>query len=373
MDIPGLVRQELGDEDILAGVSIGDEDVVCLTPTRTIIYRSEGLISDESVDSYPHEADRLKLSEGRRKSKFHVDYFDETRSFSVPTDYTRDVLTLLLEGILGADEVIDGDESIVGAFRFSEMTLIVAEKRLVRHIGGTVWADDYESYPYQNVTDIAFEEGSVATELVVSIDGRPQRIKIPRDDARLVEETVKTAVFGFYDVASFEELRRVVGVDEEAAEIEESTGNDQNDLTLGSGIEPLVTEDEDEDDGLIDTDIGATVETGETTETNATGTTETTATATDVPEKTAVSTTGTDDETNGDAQQTRDISTPSNPMPETEALETVLEDADVAAGEDLRALREQVGELSTAVKRQNQLLKKQHNAIKQLVEELREQ
>jgi len=364
MDIPDLVREELGDEDILAGVSIGDEDVVCLTPTRTIVYRSEGLISDERVDSYPHEADRLKLSEGRRKSKFHIDYFDDTRSFSVPNDHTRDVLTLLLEGILGADEVIDADESIVGAFRFSEMTLIVAEKRLVRHIGGTVWAEDYESYPYERVTDIAFEEGSVATELVVSIDGRPQRIKIPREDARLVEETVKTAVFEFYDVASFEELRRVVSVDEEPETAEERPEDDQNDLTLGSGIDPLVAED-DGDEGLLDTDVGTT--------------SETTATTSEATGDTAVATTETgneiEEETTGTAtQQTRDPSSREpDPTADAETLEALLADADVASGEELRSLSEQVGELSTAVKRQNQLLKKQHNAIKQLVEELREQ
>ncbi|MFB6200719.1 MAG: hypothetical protein ABEI98_01775 [Halorhabdus sp.] len=363
MDIPDPVRQELGGENILAGVSIGDEDVVCLTPTRTIVYRSEGLISDERVDSYSHEADRLQLSEGRRKSKFLIDYFDETRSLSVPTDHTRDVLTLLLEGMLGAEDVIDADESVVGAFRFSEMTLVVAEKRLVRHIGATVWDDEYEVYPYERLTDLVFEEASVATELVVSIDGRPQRIKIPREDARLVEETIKSAVFEFYDVASFEELRRIVSPEDDGED--ESTTVASDELTLGPGIDPLVSDDEEEEE-LIDATAG--IDTTATTQSPSQAADESVA-ASETEETAERSDSG----SAGKTTQQRREATPTTETPDTEALEALVDDADLATEAELQSLREQVGELSTAVKRQNQLLKKQHSAIKQLVEELRDQ
>jgi len=365
MDIPALVRQELGDEEILAGVSIGDEDVVCLTPTRTIVYRSEGLISDERVDTYPHEADRVELSEGRRKSKFSIDYFDETRTLSVPTGNTRDVLTLLLEGILRTNEVIDADESLVGAFRFSELTLVVAGKRLVRHIGGTVWDDEYESYRYEELTGIAFEESSVATELVVEIEGRPQRIKLPRKDARLVEETVKTAVFEFYDVASFEELRRVVTVADDddgldAGNTEESGGETAADeLTLEGDIDPLVTDDGDGD--LIEAGTTGTATTDEEPTTSEAVATESVPAA-DIGVES-------DDEP---ARQSREA-TPgeANTLSDVDRLEALLDDADVASEAELRSLSEEVEDLSTAVKRQNKLLKKQHDAIKRLVEELR--
>ena len=43
MEIPNLVRQSLGGEEIEAGVNLGDEDLICLTPTRTLLYRAEGL------------------------------------------------------------------------------------------------------------------------------------------------------------------------------------------------------------------------------------------------------------------------------------------------------------------------------------------
>ncbi|MFB6129017.1 MAG: hypothetical protein ABEJ47_04560, partial [Halorhabdus sp.] len=238
MEIPDLVHEELGGEEIRSGVSIGDEEVVCATSSRTLVYRPEGFLSDERIEEYPHDVDQLALSEGRRKTTFELTYVDSTRSLSVPTSHSREVLTLLLEGILGVEGVLEQDESVVGAFRFSELTLVIAENRLVRHIGETVWGDDFTQYEYADLTGLDFQEGSVATEIVVSIDGRPQRIKTPRQDARLVEETLKKAVFEFYDVATMAELRNVVEpTDEDAPAADEG-----DDLTLGSDIDPLVSE-----------------------------------------------------------------------------------------------------------------------------------
>jgi hypothetical protein len=58
MDVPGIVESELDGEDVAASVSLGSEDVLYVTPTRTLIYRSDGLLSDESVEEYPHDAER---------------------------------------------------------------------------------------------------------------------------------------------------------------------------------------------------------------------------------------------------------------------------------------------------------------------------
>ncbi len=69
MSVPGIVQSTLDDEEIAAEVSLGGEDTLFITPTRTLVYRAEGLLSDESVDDFPHDADRLTLSEGRRKPR----------------------------------------------------------------------------------------------------------------------------------------------------------------------------------------------------------------------------------------------------------------------------------------------------------------
>ncbi|WEL16515.1 Uncharacterized protein SVXHr_0333 [Halorhabdus sp. SVX81] len=381
MEIPDLVHEELGGEEIRSGVAIGDEEVVCATDSRTLIYRPEGILSDERIEQYPHDVDRLALSEGRRKTTFKLTYVDGTRSFAVPASHGRDVLTLLLEGILGVDGVLDEDESVVGAFRFSELTLVIAENRLVRHIGETVWDDDFTQYEYADLTGLDFQEGSVATEIVLTIDGRPQRIKTPREDARLVEETLKKAVFEFYEVATMAELQRAV----ETAETgdESSAADEPDDLTFGSGIDPLVSETGDEPSDPLETD-SEMAEPSTPTEGESTTATQPSQSSVETPQQTteqgvdnrsdpastAIGTAGTEDTPSPQQTNNPDRSRSTDATPRTGSSP---ESTQAATEDDVEALREEVSELSSAVQRQNQLLKKQHNAIKQLFGELRDQ
>jgi len=251
MDIPDLVRQTLGDEEIAAGVSIGDEDAVCLTPTRTLIYRSEGLLSDEQVEEYPHDVERLAVSEGRRKTKFELEYVEGVESFTVPANRGENVLELLLQGILRRDGVIGEREMIAGVYRFTELTLIVTGGRLLKHIGNHVWDEDFEDYPFEDVTGLEFERASNATSIAVEIGGRPQRVKVPNDTARVVRQTIENALFAYYDVGSLEALNGVVGersggVDD--ADTPEDGGDRTGDIGFESGIDPLVTDSDAEDE-----------------------------------------------------------------------------------------------------------------------------
>jgi len=206
MEIPSLVRQSLGGEEIEAGVTLGDEDLICLTPTRTLLYRAEGLLSDEKVEEYPHEIERLDVKEGRRKTKFVVEYVDGSRSFSVPSNRDTQALELFMTGVLRGADVADPDESVVGAFRFSELALVVTDARVVKHIGSSVWSADYEVYAFEALTGLRFERASVATEVVLEIGGRPQRIKTPNERARKVQQVIENAVFEYYGVESLDAL-----------------------------------------------------------------------------------------------------------------------------------------------------------------------
>jgi len=189
MEIPDLVRQELGDEEIQAGVALGDEDAVCFTPTRTLVYRGEGLLSDEKVETYPYDFERLKLSTGRRKTKFTLIYTDQKREFGVPGNRADTVLERLLEGKLQASKKIDAEESVNGVFQFSELTLVVTDNRLLKHLGSVTWDGDFESYGFDDVTGLDFEEGSVATAIVLSVNDRQQNERLEEQD-----QTIKTLI-----------------------------------------------------------------------------------------------------------------------------------------------------------------------------------
>jgi hypothetical protein len=238
MDIPDLVQQELGDEEIQAGVTLGDEDAVCFTPTRTLVYRGEGLLSDEKVEGYPYDFERLTVSESRRKTTFTLVYTDGKRDFGVPGSRADAVLERLIEGTLRSSNAIGAEESVTGVFRFSELTLVVTEGRLLKHLGSVTWDSDFESYPFDAVTGLDFEKGSVATAIVLAVDDRPERIKAPSDQAPAVRETLQEALFAFHGVSSLADLNAKVAADPDEEPDEGDSG-----LGLESGIDPLVSDD----------------------------------------------------------------------------------------------------------------------------------
>ncbi|MFC6718389.1 hypothetical protein ACFQGT_12170 [Natrialbaceae archaeon GCM10025810] len=235
MSVPGIVHSTLDDEEIAARVSLGGEDELFITPSRTIVYRAEGLLSDESVDELPHDADRLSLSEGRRKTRFTLEYaLDGTREFTIPSSKTDEVLHPVLAGVLTGNGITDPGETVLKTYRFSELTLVVTSDRLVKHIGEPVWDDDFEEYRYEDVTNLAFEDGSVATQIVLAVDGRPHRIKAPNEEAGDLRTRLERALFEYHDVSSLEELNETLGEDEEEPAVDDDPA-----AAFGEGVDPL--------------------------------------------------------------------------------------------------------------------------------------
>ncbi|MFW5935396.1 MAG: DUF7115 domain-containing protein [Halolamina sp.] len=208
MSLPETVTAHLEGEEPVAEVDLGGEDRLLVTPTRTLVYRAEGLLSDETVEEVPHDAERITLSTSRRKAKLTLDYgLDGEETLSVPKGKFDEVLHPLLAGVLDANRITDAGETVKRTFRFSELTLIVTSKRVVKHIGQAVWDEEFEEYPFEQVTDLDFEPGNVATSVVLTHDGRQERFKAPNDDARAVEVAITDALLAYHDVQSVEELR----------------------------------------------------------------------------------------------------------------------------------------------------------------------
>lgn len=335
MEIPDLVRERLGGETVEATVNLGDEDLVCVTPTRTLVYRSEGLLSDESVEVFEHDVERLDVSEGRRKTKFLLEYVDGTESFTVPADRAENVLKLLLSGVLGVEGVVADDETVGGVFTFSELTLVVTGARLIKHVGTPIWDADHEVYPYEAVTGLEFEEGSVATQVVLSVDGRPQRIKAPNDEAPRVEQALTQALFAYHGVDSLAELNETLGADESADDAgEPAAAGESGEFDLTDDISPLVGE----------RDGGDGDETRSGTAAPADGPAS--------PDERG----GTVDTVSASAGSTTSGSRSAGAGP---------------AAEDIEAIESQLSELTAAVEKQNELLADQQETIQQLIEELR--
>jgi hypothetical protein len=360
MEIPELIKQRLGDETIESAVSLGDEDLICFTPTRALLYRGEGLIGDESIDVYDSNVERLSVSEGRRKTGFVLAYVDREEKFSVSRDRGDAVMQRLLQSVLRTADVIDPEESVTDVYRFSELTVVITDGRLVKHVGAYVWDGDYEEHPFEEVTGLDFEDGSVATQIVVEVRGRPQRFKAPNDQAKLLERSLTDALSEYYEVGSLPALNDALAdnLEEDAVEDQQPVASD---IELDDSISPLVGDDGDEEEEL-DTDAIRGI--GESSADAAA----------DDEDDSADDGDGADDaEDDTAAEATEGAATAQA------ATEEASERADEAAGsggvdpEDVEAIQTQLTNLTTAVERQNELLKQQHETIRTLIDELQRQ
>ena len=398
MSLPDALTSALGDESAVAEVDLGGDDTLAVTPTRTLVYRAEGLLSDEAVEEYLHEAERLTLSEGRRKAKLTMEYgLNGTETLSLPSSRVDDALFPILAGVINAAGVTEPGESVLKTFRFSEITLIITSKQVVKHIGAPVWTEDFETFEYESITDVTFEEGSVATTVVLTHDGRQDRFKIPSDDARAVREAIVDAVCAFHDVDSIDALRAQVAEaadDEPDAPADAEASPDQ--LDFGEGIDPLganppeVDADADSDGGsnstasetVGDEALAASLGQGGSDQSTTTGGDPSTTGGDPSPTGGTTSTAGTNtsstpaDSHPADSQSTStdtesatgvDAATSDG----TEAGEFAGSGFESAGPADNDELAETVATLAERIDRQEEQLARQNELIETLIEELR--
>jgi len=216
--LPDPLSEAVGDAVVIDTVDIGGGDAVVVAAQTTYLYRSEGLLRDESVETFDHEAERLSVRTKRRKSSITLEAIGGESEFTVPSDAADGIVEAMARGVLVTNGVVDPDEEITALFRFSELTVVVTERRLFEHVGGAVWDGDFETVEYAELTGLDFERGSVATQVVLETADRRRRVKVPNEHAGTVRRTIEEAVFGFHGVGSIEALRDEIAVPDDEAD-----------------------------------------------------------------------------------------------------------------------------------------------------------
>lgn len=347
METPPLVEKRLDGESVRARVDLGGNDAAFVTPTRTLIYRSEGLLSDEDVREYDHRVDRVELDAGRRKATVRLIGIEGTESFTVGADRVEDVIEPMLAGVLAQSGAIEEMEAVEAVYRFSELTLVVTDARVLKHVGAALWDDDHESFPFASVTGLDTEEGSHATGLVLEVDGRPQRVKIPTEEARVVARAVENAILSYHGVSSIAELREHADVPDDDTS-DTAAGFDDPNIPSLVGDDPA------------EAGPSATASAGESPDDTT-------------PAEEPASLLG----NTGDESETESRSAP-NTDAGVESDSSGTDDGRDASGAkpaaDARAnrdLHERVDALEAELDRQTELLERQGDLIEQLIDELR--
>lgn len=205
MELPAAVESRL-DGGSHRTVTLADDDLVVCAPEETILYRGARLLSDAEIEVYDHDIERLGLEHGRQQTTFVLESTTGVERFSVPGDRARAVLEGLLAGVLETTGVTDTDERLHGVYRFSDLTLVVTDARLLKHVGSAIWEPTCETFPLETVTGLEFESGARAIQAVVRLEDRAERIKIPNSQAPQVRETLTEAVLDFHDLDTLDAL-----------------------------------------------------------------------------------------------------------------------------------------------------------------------
>ncbi|WP_440005820.1 DUF7115 domain-containing protein [Halomicrococcus sp. SG-WS-1] len=412
MSIPEIVQSTLGDEQVAATVPLGGEDALYVTPTRTLIYRGDGLLSDESVVEYSHDAERIEVSEGRRKATVALDYgIDGVEEFTVPAKRLHDALHPVLAGVLNGAGVTDANEQVIQTYQFSELTLVVTSARVVKHVGEAVWDEDFEQYHFEDVTRLDVEEGTVSSQIIIEADGRPQRVKTPSDRTREVRERVERALLSYHDADSYAEFERSAAPDDAGDEASDAGDADDagDDDPFGGGVDPIqANPPELDDDGqVVETDSDAGADDGSADAVGDTANTDA-GTATDAGDVSADVETGSGgsvvaDDPVGDAAsggtESADAVSADDAVSEDEPAGTGGDGALATTGRESTAesreetadgessgfagsgfepaeenmgddVEERLAALTEAVERQNELLERQQRTIERLVDRL---
>ena len=340
--LPELLSETVGDATVVDTVDIGGGDAVAVTHRATHVYRSDGLLSDESVETFEHDVERLSVRSKRRKSEIRLAKIDSETGFTVPSKVADAIVEAMLEGILRATDAIGTDEEVVAQFRFSELTFVVTDGRLLEHVGSAVWDGDFEAIEHAQLTGLAFEKGSVATQVVIETDQRRRRVKVPNEHAGRVRRAIQDAVFAFYGVSSLEQLRAELS---DADETEPSPDDAVDSTSAPADQSPI--------------DVQG---------------------ASDGPESDAETerfvsadwTPPADQEVSGTATRNTDPPARQSAVPGADPADPTGDAAaEQPADPDVEALAERVETLSEQVERQTELIESQGELIEQLVDELR--
>ncbi len=347
MDVPNLVAQRL-DGRPRSMVALDGDDVAVFAPDRTLLYRGDSLLRDADVEVYGHDIERLTLSAGRRKTTFVLEYVGADKQFTVPERHAEAVLEQFLGGVLETAGVTDDGERVQGVYLFSDLTVVVTDARLVKHVGTAVWDSEYDEVPFAAVSGLDFEEGSVATQVVLWVEGRAERIKAPSDEAPLLRRTLTRALCAFHDVDSLDELAEFGPAAEDPAP--------DSSIVLDDNISPLI-ESSDESGSGDSVDTAAAVARD------------------DWLEPTTADATGPrDSDPTGDPDRARPVDDPTGGGPAADRAggdrspgETTGRDQSQT---DVDALEQRVRELTRAVDRQSELLEQQTQRLSELAERL---
>ncbi len=219
----------------------------------------------------------------------------------------------------------------------------------MKHVGEAIWDEDFEQFHYADVTRLDVEEGNVSSQIIIEVDGRPQRIKTPSDRTREVRERIEHALLSYHDVDSYAEFEATAAPDEESEPEADRSVSLAEDDVFGGGVDPLDANppELDEEGQVVEEPPADQIDESDIVD----------------PEPEPVEATAeTQESETSESETATDEKTEPTGFADS-GFESASENLDDPTEAQLAALTE-------AVERQNELLERQQHTIERLIEEL---
>lgn len=211
MELPDVISDLiLDDETILSRTLISNGVELIVTSTRLFLYRGVGLINTESFEEYKLNVDRISISLDRKKAQIILDYGINRPSveFQAHRKYLDMIYDPLIRGAIHANNTLQQRESIKKICRKGELTIVLTNMKILKHIGTSLWDIDFESFDLETISKIYVDAGGISSELIIESNNRLHRIKTTANIAQSLCDSSINELISFHNFPTYSEFQK---------------------------------------------------------------------------------------------------------------------------------------------------------------------
>ena len=210
MELPDVISDMvLDDEIILSRTLISNSVEMIVTSTRLFLYRGTSLINTESFEEYKLNVDRISISPDRKKAQITLDYgSNRTIEFQAYRKYLDMIYEPLIRGVIHANNILQQGESIKKIYRKGELTVVLTNMKILKHIGTSLWDLDFENFNLETISRIYVAEGGSSSEVIIESNNRLHRIKTTTSVAQSLCDSSIIELISFHNFPTYLEFKK---------------------------------------------------------------------------------------------------------------------------------------------------------------------
>jgi hypothetical protein len=114
----------------------------------------------------------------------------------------------LIRGAIHAKNTLQQGESIKKICRKGELTIVLTNMKILKHIGTSLWDIDFESFDLETISKIYVDAGGISSELIIESNNRLHRIKTTANIAQSLCDSSINELISFHNFPTYSEFQK---------------------------------------------------------------------------------------------------------------------------------------------------------------------